>query len=616
MSKITLNDVANLQNENTAVTTINGNNHTLQSAFDNTLSRDGTSPNQMEAVLDMNSHRIINLPTPATSTEPLRLVDANTLNGGGTISVSSLPIGGSLNQVLAKDSSTDFDVSWHTPSVAIPTGGSTGQVLTKNSAADSDATWYTPNYIPSGGTSGQTLVKNSSTDFDVSWGVGTTSLPSYNSVQDYTAANISFADGTYIRIQNYYATEPGGGHMCIISSTVPAHGAYHTSANGKYAVLAEKFPTFRMFGALPGGVIPDCTPYLDMWQDYCDASSYVATLDVETGHWVCITKPRPFCSVAVPWGRTIRGAGVQNCIFYTNYSTQDVFGFFHLLPNGNGGGLTLKDLQCISLKTDFTNGSAIAAHSGYVNYLNIGGTFTTGDVFSITIAGTTVNYTVIAGDNMASVLNNISSAINGNATIYNALNIAIPHKNKLVLISKISAPPSVTVSVTGSSSTFSVTNIGAQTTGYLYVAEFLSTSSNGWAYGLHLDGNRYDPSPGGGVRTSQFVNCTFFGAKYASIELRHVINASFSGCGTYAAGGAVGTIRLTGYNSNNKCQTINWSGQNAYAIDLDFALGCTFTIGETDVGFTNTANTDHCKIICAYNPSGVAQANWTNSAYL
>lgn len=42
-------------------------------AFDNTLSRDGTGPNEMQAPLDMNSERIINLPEPTTPTEPARL---------------------------------------------------------------------------------------------------------------------------------------------------------------------------------------------------------------------------------------------------------------------------------------------------------------------------------------------------------------------------------------------------------------------------------------------------------------------------------------------------------------------------------------------------------------
>jgi hypothetical protein len=41
--------------------TYNANNEKIEEAFQNTLSRDGSAPNMMEAELDMNSWRIINL---------------------------------------------------------------------------------------------------------------------------------------------------------------------------------------------------------------------------------------------------------------------------------------------------------------------------------------------------------------------------------------------------------------------------------------------------------------------------------------------------------------------------------------------------------------------------
>lgn len=75
MTKVTLNDLTNLNNQQSSINTINGNNTTIETAFDNTLSRDGTTPNQMEATLDMNSNHVINLPEPAHGHEPLRLQD-------------------------------------------------------------------------------------------------------------------------------------------------------------------------------------------------------------------------------------------------------------------------------------------------------------------------------------------------------------------------------------------------------------------------------------------------------------------------------------------------------------------------------------------------------------
>lgn len=108
--KVVLSNLANLDNEITAVGTINLNNDNLETAFDNTLSRDGTSPNQMESNLDLNSFQILNLPVPATANSPLRLQDLNTFIGGGT--VSSLPAGGTIGQALIKNSGVNYDTGW------------------------------------------------------------------------------------------------------------------------------------------------------------------------------------------------------------------------------------------------------------------------------------------------------------------------------------------------------------------------------------------------------------------------------------------------------------------------------------------------------------------------
>lgn len=59
MTKITpLSDVNLIA---TAAPTINANHDKIEQAFDNTLSRDGSSPNQMEADIDMNSNDLLNV---------------------------------------------------------------------------------------------------------------------------------------------------------------------------------------------------------------------------------------------------------------------------------------------------------------------------------------------------------------------------------------------------------------------------------------------------------------------------------------------------------------------------------------------------------------------------
>lgn len=72
MAKLILSDITSGY---AAPTTINANNLALRTAFDNTLSRDGTAPNTMLASLDMNSHTIINLGAPANGNDAVRYQD-------------------------------------------------------------------------------------------------------------------------------------------------------------------------------------------------------------------------------------------------------------------------------------------------------------------------------------------------------------------------------------------------------------------------------------------------------------------------------------------------------------------------------------------------------------
>ena len=72
MAKLTLTDLASLSNQASAVATINSNNALIEQAIDTALARNGDSPNAMEANLDMNSFRILNLPAAIEDQEPVR----------------------------------------------------------------------------------------------------------------------------------------------------------------------------------------------------------------------------------------------------------------------------------------------------------------------------------------------------------------------------------------------------------------------------------------------------------------------------------------------------------------------------------------------------------------
>jgi hypothetical protein len=79
MAKLTLSDIINFQA--TSLSAINNNSALIEAAFDNTLSRDGTTPNSMSSDLDMNSNRILNLVDATTAQEPVTY--AQFLSGGG-----------------------------------------------------------------------------------------------------------------------------------------------------------------------------------------------------------------------------------------------------------------------------------------------------------------------------------------------------------------------------------------------------------------------------------------------------------------------------------------------------------------------------------------------------
>ena len=245
--KITLSNVSTFTNDSTAVTTVNNNNATIVAAFDNTLSLNGVSPNQMQANLDMNSNHILNLPAPITSTEPLRLTDANTLNGGGTITVSSLPTGGTTGQALTKNSSSNYDVGWSTFS-GLPTGGTAGQYLIKHSSTNYDALW-------------QTVVTTSNTVT----GTSTT----YTSTQSQQVTLRSNAGAAMI--DTLPGTSPG---------VLPA-GTYLTIVNADtsaiIAVSAGAGPTFFANKALNGWVYIGPGQSLEV---FSDGTNYYAITEI------------------------------------------------------------------------------------------------------------------------------------------------------------------------------------------------------------------------------------------------------------------------------------------------------------------------------------------------
>ncbi len=148
MTKVTLADVANLIDATTAANTINSNSAATVAAIENTLSRDGTAPNKMEAPIDMDSNRIVNLPEPITLQEPLRLQDLEDFVGG-SLTIESIPPGGTANQVLTKVTGTDFDVTWTNPGAVSGNSVTTVADITALKAVDT-TTFQWANLVATG----------------------------------------------------------------------------------------------------------------------------------------------------------------------------------------------------------------------------------------------------------------------------------------------------------------------------------------------------------------------------------------------------------------------------------------------------------------------------------
>jgi hypothetical protein len=99
---VTLAPVTSFTNDSSAVATVNANFQLIESAFEDCLSLQGLSPNQMQAVLDMNSFNIINIPPPATVNSPVRLSDVISTSVALTVppvgtSGSTVPLLNGLN---------------------------------------------------------------------------------------------------------------------------------------------------------------------------------------------------------------------------------------------------------------------------------------------------------------------------------------------------------------------------------------------------------------------------------------------------------------------------------------------------------------------------------------
>ena len=230
MAKLTLSDLTT--DRLTAITNINNNFALIETAIENTLSRDGTTPNTMSANLDLNSYFITNLPAPTAANHAATKAYVDAAVDAGVTDTTLLGI-------AAMTAPTTDEMIYATATDTFSTVASTSYGRSLLAAADAAGA--------------RTLI---------GVGTGTGDMVSTNNLSDVSNAatartNLGVAIGSDVQAYDAGLTSIGG-------LTTAADKMIYTTASDTYAVT-------------------DLSAFARTLLDDADAATARATLGVATG---------------------------------------------------------------------------------------------------------------------------------------------------------------------------------------------------------------------------------------------------------------------------------------------------------------------------------------------
>ena len=184
MAKLTTTDITNLQNETTVVTAINANNALIETAMENTLSRDGTTPNTMDADIDLNSNKVINLAEPTNNADAVTKYFGDNNYGGASATAAAASAAAALvseNNASTSETNTAADaVSTAADVVSSGTNATDASNSATAAAASAAEGLYRDVVVVNFAASPYTIVSAQDGDFfkvDTSGGAVTINLP-------------------------------------------------------------------------------------------------------------------------------------------------------------------------------------------------------------------------------------------------------------------------------------------------------------------------------------------------------------------------------------------------------------------------------------------------------